>query len=153
MGYSTIYRLFEIFGWLILRCLDGWTLGVDPSLKLTDFESPLQGDNLESGGSRLGRPYTKKWGKYKLPYPKFHRFCYKTVLQISHNHLLFSVSRQNVHRQNVQRQNVHDKMFTTKCSRQNVHRQNVHSQNGSRGMVRVRVRVRFRVRVKVRVRD
>ena len=90
MGYSTIYRLFEIFGWLILRCLDGWTLGVDPSLKLTDFESPLQGGNLESGGSRLGRPYTKKWGKYKLPYPKFHRFCYKTVLQISHNHLLFS---------------------------------------------------------------
>ena len=73
-----------------LRCLDGWTLGVDPSLKLTDFESPLQGGNLESGGSRLGRPYTKKWGKYKMPYPRFHRFCYKTVLQISHNHLLFS---------------------------------------------------------------
>ena len=73
---------FEMFGWL--------NLGVDPSLKLTDFESPLQGGNLESGGSRLGRPYTKKWGKYKLPYPKFQRFCYKTVLQISHNHLLFS---------------------------------------------------------------
>ena len=87
-----LYNLqaFETFGWLILRCLDGWTLGVDPSLKLTDFESPLQGGNLESGGSRLGRPYTKKWGKYKLPYPKFHRFCDKTVLQISHNHLLFS---------------------------------------------------------------
>ena len=65
-------------------------MGVDPSFKLTDSGSPLQGGNLESGGSRLGRPYTKKWGKYKLPYPKFHRFCYKTVLQISHNHLLFS---------------------------------------------------------------
>ena len=59
-------------------------------LKPPDFKSPLQGGNLESGGLRLGRPYTKKWGKYKMPYPRFHRFCYKTVLQISHNHLLFS---------------------------------------------------------------
>ena len=48
-----------------LRCLDSWTLGVDPSLKPPDFKSPLQGSNLESGGLRLGRPYTKKWGKYK----------------------------------------------------------------------------------------
>ena len=53
---------FEMFGWL--------NLGVDPSLKLTDFESPLQGDNLESGGSRLGRPYTKKWGKIQIALPK-----------------------------------------------------------------------------------
>ena len=114
-------------------------MGVDPSLKLTDFESPLQGGNLESGGSRLGRPYTKKWGKYKLPYPKFHRFCYKTVLQISHNHLLFSVSRQNVHRQNV-----HDKMFTDKMF-------TVKMVNGE--WLGLGLGVRFRVRVKVRVRD
>ena len=29
-----------------LRCLDGWTLGVDPSLKPPDFKSPLQGGNM-----------------------------------------------------------------------------------------------------------
>ena len=95
-------------------------MGVDPSLKLTDFESPLQGDNLESGGSRLGRPYTKKWGKYKLPYPKFHRFCYKTVLQISHikSSVIFGVatkcSQTKCSTTKCSRQNVHDKMFTDK---------------------------------------
>ena len=33
-----------------------------------------------------GRPYPKLWVKYKNPYPRFHRFCYKNLLQLHFNY-------------------------------------------------------------------
>ena len=69
-----------------LRCLDGWTKGIDPRIEPPDFKSPLQGATWFETMSILH----EKLKKYKTPYPWFHRFCHKTVLQISHSHLLFS---------------------------------------------------------------
>ena len=38
-----------------------------------------------------GQPYPKLWQKYKTPYAKFHRFCYKNILKINffHKFLIF----------------------------------------------------------------
>ena len=33
-----------------------------------------------------GWPYPKLWGKYKKPYPKFHRFCHKSLLKFDFFH-------------------------------------------------------------------
>ena len=66
-----------------LRCLDGWTLGIDPIV------SNLQTLSLSYKGATWFETRStlhKKLKKYKTPYPRFNRFCYKTVLQISHNH-------------------------------------------------------------------
>ena len=48
-----------------------------------------EGFNLWCFDGRIivgGRPYPKLWGKYKRPYPRFHRFCYKNPLKIDFFH-------------------------------------------------------------------
>ena len=35
-----------------------------------------------SNHCKRDRLYPKIWGKYKKPYPRFHRFCYKNLLQL-----------------------------------------------------------------------
>ena len=44
-----------------------------------------------------GRPYPKLWGKYKKPYPRFHRFCYENPLKIEEkfSKFVFAVLVQN----------------------------------------------------------
>ena len=45
----------------------------------------LKGFNLRCFNGRIivgGRPYSKLWGKYKKPYPRFHRFWYENPLKI-----------------------------------------------------------------------
>ena len=46
-----------------LRCLDSWTLGVDPSLKPPDFKSPLQGGQLGVWRFETRSTLHKKVGK------------------------------------------------------------------------------------------
>ena len=59
-----------------LRCLDSWTLGVDPSLKPPDFKSQLQGAQL--GVWRFETRSTQKSGEYtKCPIQDFIDFAIK----------------------------------------------------------------------------